>query len=294
MAKSITVIVPTNQSKAFVKNISAAWRKALDGILEAGRLLNEAHNRLDDKAWHNMVTNDLPFTRRTAEKLQKIANDNRLTSRKHQKFLPPRWTTLHELTYLTDDEFQGAITVGTIHPDLERKDAKELAVENKRQTKAKLNSVKSGNTIGPGVEKNARVFVDDDPSGQLAAIKAERDLTDEEATHLEDGLNKLAEEFGLTFTFSGYSSEKAAKEGMRENLAKRQRRWIKDHQSTLKKRGKILRELTPDHAENAPLGGSMTEGEITILEEAMRQIQSGKYIRKSKGKEFHPHDVRNP
>ncbi len=295
MAKSIAKDKPANQIKAYVKEITVAWRKALDGILEAGRLLNEAHERLDDKAWHNMVTNDLPFTQRTADKLRKIANDERLTNRKHLKYLPPRWTTLHELTYLTDEEFQGAIKLGAIHPDLERKEAKELAAIHKRRAKAKTPLTNGKIKTDPKATNGARIVaVDSDPKGQIAVIKAERILTDEEATDLEDGLNKLAEEFGLTFTYSGYSSEAVAKEGMRKNLAQRQRRWIKKHQSTLKKRGKILRELTPDHAEKAPLGGSMTEGEITILEEAMRQIQSGKYIRKQKGKDFHPHDVRNP
>ena len=54
---------------------------------------------------------------------------------------------------------------------------------------------------------------------------AGRELSDDEATLLEDGLNELAEKFGLTFTYSGYSSEKLAKKGMRDNLAKAKLRW---------------------------------------------------------------------
>ncbi len=294
MATLVTQRKPTNQIKAYVKDITVAWRNALDGILEAGRLLKEAHQRLDDKAWNRMINNDLPFTRCTAEKLIKIANDKRLTSRKHQKYLPPRWTTLHELTYLTDDEFQGAIKVGTIHPDLERKEAKELAAVNKRRAKANSTPVKIRKSADPDVEKSTQLFIDDDPDDQLAVIKAGRDLSDEEATRLEDGLNELAEKFGLTFTYSGYSSEKVAKKGMRGNLAKAQQRWLSSRNGHYNKRGEILRELGPEPKSQGPVGETMEPDEILVLEEAIRQLEGSKNFRKSNGDGFHPHDVRNP
>jgi hypothetical protein len=141
MIKSVSKYQPTKQVQTYAKKISIAWRQAVEGILEAGRLLQEAHDRLEPKAWLDMINNDLPFERRTAEKLLKIASDKRIINQKHIPHLPPRWTTLHELTFLTDPQFKKAIKSGEIHPDMERKEAEKLTAGNKRQAKAKKKPV---------------------------------------------------------------------------------------------------------------------------------------------------------
>jgi hypothetical protein len=107
-------------------------------------------------------------------------------------------------------------------------------------------------------------------------------------------LNELAEKFGLTFTYSGYSSEKVAKKGMRGNLAKAQQRWLSSRNGHYNKRGEILRELGPEPKSQGPVGETMEPDEILVLEEAIRQLEGSKNFRKSNGDGFHPHDVRNP
>jgi hypothetical protein len=51
-----------------------------------------------------MVADDLPFSLTTADRLIKIAADQRLSSVPAES-LPPRWSTLYELTKLSDDDW---------------------------------------------------------------------------------------------------------------------------------------------------------------------------------------------
>lgn len=277
MNKSVSKYQPTKQVQTYAKKISKAWRQAFEGILEAGRLLQEAHDRLEPKAWLDMINNDLPFERRTAEKLLKIASDKRIINQKHIPHLPPRWTTLHELTFLTDPQFKKAISSGQIHPDMERKEAEKLTARNKRQAKAKKKPVviakmpkqKHGNG-------NQVQIIETDKIDQLAVLKIGRDLTDEEASKLEDELNKLSEDYGFSFTFSGYPSKKSAKEGIRKNLANAVERWMSRNAMRYNK------------------NDTMTPEEVTVLEAAIGQLETGKYLRKLSDGSFHAHDVRNP
>ena len=93
------------ESKAYATHIRTQWSNALNSIIEVGKILREAADELGKIDFLEMVNNDLPFTRRTAEKLMTIAQDRRLTDPKNAEYLPPHWTTLHEVTYLDDDAF---------------------------------------------------------------------------------------------------------------------------------------------------------------------------------------------
>ena len=99
MAKFGKKYKPSRQAKQYAKKIEVAWRSAFDSILEVAKLLNEALEELGRPQWLDLVDNALPFERRMAEKLVKIANDARITNSKFAASMPPRWTTLHELTY---------------------------------------------------------------------------------------------------------------------------------------------------------------------------------------------------
>jgi hypothetical protein len=105
--------------------ISAAWQHSVDSIIETGRLLlaAKADPAMQHGEWGTMVESDLPFNRHTAHKLMQIARDKRLTNVSHGKHLPPSWTTLYELTKLDDETFDQKLRDGTIHPDMQRKEA---------------------------------------------------------------------------------------------------------------------------------------------------------------------------
>ena len=102
-----------------VKRITAAWQKSVSGIIECGRLLNEAKAEFPPGEFTVMVDEDLPFSARTSEYLMAIARDQRLVNPHHGSLLlPANWRTMAELTTLSDDEFARGIETGAINPDM--------------------------------------------------------------------------------------------------------------------------------------------------------------------------------
>lgn len=118
--------LPVGPSRPYVERIQAEWRKSLEGILEAGRILIEAENKLGKTRYLNMVQFELPFTRTTASRLRIIAGDKRITDCAYTHRLPPSWFTLYELTHLKDDAFYQAVEKGLIHPGMTQKETKRL------------------------------------------------------------------------------------------------------------------------------------------------------------------------
>lgn len=107
---------------AWALRINACWRKGIEAIIGTGRLLNEAKESCDRGEFENMLETDLAFQPRTAQRLMAIARDTRLTNPTHASLLPASWTTLYELTQLSDDEFDRGVEEKIIRPDMERKD----------------------------------------------------------------------------------------------------------------------------------------------------------------------------
>ncbi|MBF0182480.1 MAG: DUF3102 domain-containing protein [Magnetococcales bacterium] len=135
--------------REYVSRIESGWQKSIDAIFEVGRLLIEAKEHLGHGKFVEMIGNDLPFRDSTAQKLMKVAKDQRLlalaqtakalpapeeSATEHQgtihvtpkPVLPASWRTLYELTQLTDDQFRRAMEEGLIHSNLEQKAAIRL------------------------------------------------------------------------------------------------------------------------------------------------------------------------
>ncbi len=121
-----TTSTKNSDTRDYVARITVQLEKTIRGFIEIGRLLNEAHESLGRKRWLAMVTDELPFTRRTAEKLMKIATDQRLNNPHYMAKLPPHWTSLHELTLLNDEQLEYGFSENIIRPDAERKDITAL------------------------------------------------------------------------------------------------------------------------------------------------------------------------
>jgi hypothetical protein len=73
--------------------IKATWQSSFEGIIECGRLLVAAKDELERGAFLAMIADDLPIKSRTAQRLMKIAADERLTDATHVSHLPPHWGT---------------------------------------------------------------------------------------------------------------------------------------------------------------------------------------------------------
>lgn len=123
---STSVRPPATATKPYRDRINRQLAKTVEGIIEIGRILTEAQANLSPKLWLDLITDELPFSRRTAEKLIKIAADTRITDARYREALPPHWTSLHELTFLDDSAFEAGVAQRLIRPDTERKEIAAL------------------------------------------------------------------------------------------------------------------------------------------------------------------------
>jgi len=115
----------THVSQPYAKQIAAAWQKGVDSIVETGRLLVRAKDEMPYPAFEAMVAGELPFDKRTAERLMVIAKHPVISAATHVSRLPPSWGTLYDLTRpdkkLGEGTLQARIEDGTITPKTQRK-----------------------------------------------------------------------------------------------------------------------------------------------------------------------------
>ena len=107
--------------------IRAAWLKSVQGIIDTGKALTEAKHALPHGEWLLMVSEDLPFKERAAQRLMAIAADNWISKASHGTYLPASWRTLAEMTRLDDGQKQGLVEHAqeTGHP-VERRDVEAV------------------------------------------------------------------------------------------------------------------------------------------------------------------------
>lgn len=128
----------THTWKFFADQINATWRKGAADFIRCGQLLNDAKAELQTDAFSAMVKSKLAFDRSVGVKLMKIADKSALCAQAHN--LPPCWTTLYELAQLDDDILKAKLADGTIHPGMQRKDARALRCPKPRaETEASTN-----------------------------------------------------------------------------------------------------------------------------------------------------------
>jgi hypothetical protein len=113
----------------YAERILAAYGKAVDAFFETGQLLIEGKADLEHGEFLDMVTRDLPFSISTAERLMKIATDQRLAVQERNQ-LPARWTLLHAMSQLDDDEFAQL----NVSPDMTSKDVEAAKAPNAATT----------------------------------------------------------------------------------------------------------------------------------------------------------------
>ena len=122
-------------AERWAARINAAQGEAVQSFIETGRLLIAAKKELDQHGeWERMfsdhpnaVDKPIRFSSRTAQMLMVVANNSVIAKAKHASLLPPSWYTLYELTKLDDTFLLRAIDSGTIHPDIERSDARDYS-----------------------------------------------------------------------------------------------------------------------------------------------------------------------
>jgi hypothetical protein len=105
-------------------HVSEAWQNAVESIVETGRRLTEAKQRVGHGRWLDAVTL-MPFSEQTARKLMQVAAHPDLSNRAHVRDLPAAWGTLAVLAQLPAGEVTRRIEAGEITPDLDRATAQQ-------------------------------------------------------------------------------------------------------------------------------------------------------------------------
>src|SRR5262249_19728146 len=112
-------VLSSSDWRSFAMKIEAAWQKAVGSIIETGRLLNEAKDKVNRGDWLKLVKH-LPFSERTAQMLMAIAANPILSNPNHGSHLPPSWRTLYELTKLPAEVLVAKIEDHTVNSGMER------------------------------------------------------------------------------------------------------------------------------------------------------------------------------
>jgi len=147
----------------WVERIGGVWdvsaQEAIGAWLQIGRDLIAAKDDLEHGEFLAMIEQDLPFGKRSAQMLMKIASDQRIShtnrNTNHGALLPASWRTLYELTRLEDAEFDQLIADGVIRPDMERKEVNKV----RRQAAVAADEVRVLNLV-PVVGKFRTLVID--------------------------------------------------------------------------------------------------------------------------------------
>ena len=117
----------------YSRAINGEWRKSVSAIVEVGKLLIQAKRLCEHgeflrlfKGHENAVSDPVPFSERTAERLIAVASHEVLSNPTHVSDLPQSWGTLYELTKLDDETLIAGIKAGEITPETTRAQAAAL------------------------------------------------------------------------------------------------------------------------------------------------------------------------
>lgn len=134
-----TVTQLKTRVERWAEKINATYSESVQAIIEVGRQLQQAKAECSHGEWGELTGRAtgkplLPFSHRTAERFKAVSANAALSNATHVSHLPASWGTLAVLASLDPDDIEAAIADGTIHPEMQRKDAEAL--------KAKLNPPK--------------------------------------------------------------------------------------------------------------------------------------------------------
>jgi hypothetical protein len=122
----------------WVQIIRADFRRSVEGIIAAGRHLQEAKAEVDHGEWlpllHRLKISGVGNGIRWAQMLMTIAENEVLANPNHWFALPTSWRTLYELTKLPPETLEAKIADGTIAPDITREEVSALCPPVERST----------------------------------------------------------------------------------------------------------------------------------------------------------------
>ena len=138
---------------SYAAAITAAWYKTIEGIIEAGQLLNRAKAELGHGNFQTLFQDrKVPFGERTAQRLMAIAEHPILTNPTHASALPRSWTTLYALTALPERELEVMLVEGRINSETGRPEVEEIASKI-RDTELQAAVIESLSKLAKAIER---------------------------------------------------------------------------------------------------------------------------------------------
>jgi transposase len=231
--------------KYFDKRLTELRVNDIANIIERGRVLIEAKEELPHGSFEATVTRH--FGMDVAQRLMKITRHSILSNADHDRHLPPSWQTLYELTKLPHDILLTKLKDGSIHPKMERKDARALRdeIEGKAEIVAAIKANPDANQrdaaktlgISLGVYQRLRRRVlendEDKPSAKKTSDKASAKSEPETKTVPVDPRGQRDE---MRHAYVAYLRKYLTKDEQIEEIQKMIRRelgWTTDELSKL-------------------------------------------------------------
>ena len=105
--------------------ISNKWNEAVQSILDTAAYVSEARKDLNSYQFQQLWERpDAPFSLKTADKLDAIAQNNLLPT--IQDKLPPYWTTIYYIASQDDGDVQRAIDAQVINSECSQKEIEQF------------------------------------------------------------------------------------------------------------------------------------------------------------------------
>ena len=103
----------------YLQEISNGWHETTKSILAVAKICAEANSDLAPDEKRELLKN-LPFGASVFSKLAKIGSDPRLKKQAIAKLLPPNYSTIYEVSHLSDDRLQAAVKRKILTPEASR------------------------------------------------------------------------------------------------------------------------------------------------------------------------------
>jgi len=195
----------SNLIQSFVQRITDSWRESVEKILQTSQILVESESELSDLDFLNMV-GQLPMSQSTVSKLLMIGKNNYLPN--VVKSLPPHWTTIYEVSTMSDGDIDRGVDEGFINPS---------------STKKEIDKFRSSmEVVGEVIEGEVDEVTSEEPTFGKITVTTKFDL--DKIDNLRKDLSKLEKKYGITF-----QSDKT-KNGLlglrRKLLSKQMSEWV--------------------------------------------------------------------
>lgn len=244
----------SNIVQSYVERITDSWRESVEKILQTSQILVESESNLSDLDFLNMV-GQLPMSQSTVSKLLMIGKNNYLP--KVVKSLPPHWTTIYEVSTMSNGDIDRGVDEGFINPS---------------STKKEIDKFRSSmEVVGEVIEGEVDEVTSEEPTFGRITVTTNFDL--EKIDDLRKDLSKLEKKYGINF-----QSDKT-KNGLlglrRKLLSKQMSEWLEDRRSDYNKK-------------------NLSDDDIQILEDSFSQLRGELVYHQNSDGTYTTNDIRNP